>query len=108
MIDFQISEHNGSSEAIANTMERLQATKYSKPSLKSRLEEVTKQRGRLAFELAYKNKLTTLGTDLEDGAQHVIELLRSALADFKQSEEEIKREFEEIEKEIAAGGLSRD
>ena len=73
-VNLKIARHKGSSVAVDATYERLQASKYSPtPSLSQIIEDLTRENGRLRYELAFRYRLDKLGHDLQEEARYVIE-----------------------------------
>jgi hypothetical protein len=82
-VDLEIGRNNGITVAMEATTERLQASKkLPVPDLAQRVQQLTKDNGRLRLEVAYHQNLQRATENLREDVRFVIESLERAIAEF--------------------------
>ncbi|KAL6413022.1 hypothetical protein AUP68_02517 [Ilyonectria robusta] len=89
-IDLTISHHQGSTTAIDATISNVQARKAEPtPTLKGMVESLSRENGRLREELAYRQNLQSIGQDLQEEVEYVLERLQLAVITFQRGQKDI-------------------
>lgn len=93
-IDIQIGLHRGSTAALEATPERLQATKkLSPPSTAERIEELTRENGRLRLEIRYYQRMRDVTQELFDDTKFVVGRLSTTITRFTQVQREAENDW---------------
>ena len=93
-LDILIGHNRGSSVALEATPARLQASKKTpKPNLSQEIEQLTRENGYLRQELAYHQKMHEASLRLARETQDVVERLRQAAFDYRNTQREVDIDF---------------
>jgi len=89
-LDILIGYNVGSSVMLEATLERLQASKKNpRPTLSQEIEQLTRENGYLRQELTYHHKMHEASIRLAWETQDVVERLRRAVFDYRNTQKEI-------------------
>jgi len=89
-LDILIGYNVGSSVMLEVTLERLQVSKKNlRPTLSQVIEQLTRENGYLRQELAYNHKMHEASIRLAWETQDVVERLRRAVFDYRNTQREI-------------------
>jgi hypothetical protein len=93
-IDIEIGLQNGTTAALEATPERLQAMKQ-KPTLcaTQRIEELTKENGRLRLEIRYYQRMKDAMQALFEDAKFITEQLENTIRGFTEAQREAENDW---------------
>jgi hypothetical protein len=92
-VDIQIGRNNGSSVPLEATRERMVSSKRMTPTPFQRIEQLNRENGRLREEVAYHQKLESVGSYFTKEAKDALEILQQAVFELRRAQKEIREEF---------------
>jgi hypothetical protein len=95
-VDIEINRHRGTTVAVEATTERLQASKRAPvPDLAQRIQELTRENGRLRLEIAYHQNMQKNTPDFIEDVKFVVERLEQVVIKFDRMQRVVKDDWEQ-------------